>query len=266
MADQTYTAFWLGYEPSGPGDGPTLPQTPPYIDVLVLAFANLFPGNTTCQEFLQKANSGDSIRAGIAALRQSSPTLKIMLSIIGTPSPAVGWNTGITDPDAFGAWCADLAERWDLDGFDIDNEDLDSFPGDAFCKTVQGMRKAMPQALLTMDTYLFDRDSAVIKTLAPCLDGINTMSYFSHLDQMKTLVEQYSTVIPTSKISIGVKSDKVGSITQGTSLADTAALSAWSPPAGTKRGMMLWNLSQDLQRVTGEPDGAWTRTIHANLP
>lgn len=267
MASQLYTAFWLGYIPSGgPNQGPLIENTPPYIDRLVLAFGNLFPGNTTCLQFLQKSNSEDKIRAGIAALRKSSPNTKIMLSLIGTPQPPVGWNTGITDPVQFGTWCANLAQSWGLDGFDIDNEDLDTFPGQQFVDTVIGMRNAMPNAILTLDTYLFQRDQQVIKQLAPYLSGINTMAYFLDFDSMTALVEQYATVIDPAKISIGVKSDKVGPITQGTSVQETAQLSAWNPSAGAKQGMMLWNVSSDIESITGEPDGTWTRTIHENLP
>lgn len=265
MASQTFTAFWLGYTPSGPGAGPPLSATPPYIDVLVLAFGNLFPENTTCQGFLQKSHSEDDLRAGIAAIRKSSPNTKILLSLIGTPLPAVGWNTGITDPAAFGAWCANLAHSWDLDGFDIDNEDIDSNPGQQFCDTVIGMRKAMPDKILTLDTYIFDRDKDVIKQLAPYLDSINTMAYFYDLASMKALVNQYATVIDPGKISIGVKSDKVGA-GQGTSVEDTRQLSQWEPDDGSKKGMMLWNVSSDIESVTGQPDGTWTRTIHENLP
>lgn len=261
MAGQTFTAFWLGYVPSGPGQGPVLADVPPSVDRLVLAFANLFPGNCTCQAFLQKSTTRDAIQAGIASLRQSAPQMKILLSLIGTPSPPVGWNTGITDPARFGAWCAELADDWDLDGFDIDNEDLDSFPGPAFCDAVIGMREAMPDKLLTLDTYLFDRDQAVIRQLAPVLSGIHTMAYFRDFTAMTALVEQYATVIEPGRIAVGVKSDRVGPITQGTSLADTARLCRWNPSVGPKAGMMLWNLSADLQRITGQPDGAWTRTI-----
>lgn len=265
MTTQSITAFWLGYVPSGEGAGPLLQATPPCVDVLILAFGNLFPGNTTCLQFLQTSHSRDQIRAGLAALRRSSPDLKILLSLIGTPNPPVGWNTGITDPAAFGAWCAQLAREWDLDGFDIDNEDLDTFPGDAFVATVKGMRAAMPDAVLTLDTYLFERDRAVIAALSTTLTAINTMAYFYDFDAMTRLVEQYATVIDPGRIAVGVKAGKVG-LDQGTSVADTAKLCRWNPGSGPKRGMMLWNLSQDIQSVTGQPDGTWIRTIHENLP
>lgn len=266
MATESCTAFWLGYVPSGPGAGPPLSATPPSVGRVVLAFGNLFPGNTTCQSFLTKSNSEDAIRAGIAALRTSSPGTRILLSLIGTPNPAVGWNTGITDPAIFGSWCANLAMDWGLDGFDIDNEDLDSFPGDQFVATVKGMRAAMPDKILTLDTYMFERDQAVIRQLAGVLSGINTMAYFLEFDQMTALVEQYAGVIDPAKIAIGVKADKVGPITQGTAIDDVARLCRWQPSAGTKGGMMLWNLSSDLEHVTGLPDGTYTRTIRENLP
>lgn len=266
MATQCFTAFWLGYTPSGPGAAPALAQTPAYVDRVVLAFANLFPGNVTCQGFLQKAHSEEDIRSGIAAIRKQAPNTKILLSLIGTPVPPVGWNSGITDPAAFGAWCAGLADSWGLDGFDIDNEDVDSFPGQPFVDTVIGMRQAMPDALLTLDTYIFERDQAVIGQLAPYLTGINTMAYFYDYAAMTDLVERYASVIDPAKISIGVKADKVGPVSQGTTLEDTAALSRWNPPAGAKAGMMLWNLSSDIESITGKPDGSWTCAIRDNLP
>jgi hypothetical protein len=266
MPDQKFTAFWLGYVPSGPGAGPVLEDTPSYIDTVILAFANLYPSNTTCTGFLQKSNSQDAIRSGIAGIRKDNPDTKILLSLIGTPNPSVGWNTGITNPDQFGSWCANLADEWDLDGFDVDNEDLDSFPGQPFVDAVIGMRKAMPDKIITLDSYIFDRDKTVIHDLAKYVDYINTIAYFLDFDDMTQLVEQYATVIAPEKISIGVKSDKVGPISQGTSLSETKQLTTWNPSMGPKYGMTLWNLSSDIKQVTGEPDGAWTKVIHDNLP
>ncbi len=268
MAAQKFTAFWLGYVPSGTqeGMGPLLGDTPDYVDTVVLAFSNLFPGNTTCNGFLQKSNSEDTIRAGMAQIRENNPNTKILLSIIGTPNPPVSWNTGITDPAQFGSWLSYFADDWGFDGFDIDNEDLKTFPSQQFIDTVKGMRKAMPDKILSLDTYLFDRDKDVIKALADDLTYINTMAYFLNFTQMTALVEQYASVIEPGKIAIGVKSDKVGPITQGTSVEETAKLSAWNPSEGSKYGMMLWNLSSDTKAVTGQPDGTWTRTIHENLP
>ena len=245
---------------------PPLGDTPAYVDTVVLAFSNLFPGNTTCNGFLQKSNSADTIKAGIAQLRQNNPSIKILLSIIGTPNPPVGWNDGITDPAQFGSWLAYVAEDWGFDGFDIDNEDLSTFPGQSFIDTVKGMRKAMPDKIITLDTYLFTRDKDVIKALADDLTYINTMAYFLDFADMTALVEQYATVIEPGKIAIGVKADKVGPITQGTSVEDTAKLSGWEPSGGSKYGMMLWNLSGDIKVVTGKPDGTWAKTIHENLP
>ncbi|MBY8337461.1 hypothetical protein KYN89_10390 [Alteriqipengyuania sp. NZ-12B] len=262
----TFTAFWLGYVPSGgAGEGPLLGDTPGYVDRVVLAFSNLFPGNVTSDAFLRQSNSGDKIAEGLKALRANSPDTKVMLSIIGTPNPAVGWNTGITDPDAFGQWLAYVCEEQGFDGIDIDNEDLDSFPGQQFVDTVKAMRKSIPDKIITLDTYLFERDQEVIAELADDLTSISTMAYFLDFTSMTELVEQYAGVIAPGKISIGVKADKVGPITQGTSLEDTIALAKWNPSAGQKAGMMLWNLSQDIEAVTGQPDGSWTRAIHENM-
>nr|WP_298931009.1 glycosyl hydrolase family 18 protein [uncultured Erythrobacter sp.] len=261
---QSITAFWLGYTPSGGADeGPLLDDTPDYVDRVVLAFSNLYPGNVTCNGFLQKANSADKIKAGLAAIKANSPDTKLMLSIIGTPSPPVGWNTGITDPDEFGKWLNYVCADWGFDGIDIDNEDLDSNPGQQFIDTVKGMRKAMPDKIITLDTYIFGRDKDVIKELADDLSGINTMAYFLEFDSMTALVEQYATIIDPSKISIGVKADLVSN--QGTSLEDTIKLSKWNPSGGAKAGMMLWNLSSDIEAVTGKPDGSWSKAIHENL-
>jgi hypothetical protein len=263
-AKQTFTAFWLGYTPSGGvNEGPLLGDTPDYVDRVILAFSNLFPGNVTCNGYLQKSNSADKIKAGIAAIRAKSPETKIMLSIIGTPNPPVGWNTGITDPDAFGEWLAYVCNDWDFDGIDVDNEDFDTSPGQQFVDTVKGMRKAMPEKIITLDTYIFSRDKDVIAELADDLTNIHTMAYFDGLESMKQLLEQYATVIAPEKISIGVKADLVSR--QGTSLEDTIALSQWNPAGGAKAGMMLWNLSSDIEAVTGKPDGSWAKAIHENL-
>ncbi|MEO0773646.1 MAG: glycosyl hydrolase family 18 protein [Pseudomonadota bacterium] len=264
--DQRILAFWLGYVPSGGTDqGPLLGDTPGSVDTVALAFANLYPGNVTCNGFLQKSNSEDKIRAGIAAIKDRNPDTKVILSLIGTPNPEVGWNDGITDPDAFAGWLAYVAQSWGLDGFDVDNEDLNSNPGEQFVKTVKAMRVAMPDKTITLDTYIFERDKDVIAELKDDLTNINTMAYFLEFEDMTQLVEQYASVIPPEKIMIGVKADKVGPISQGTSLADTKKLAAWNPSAGQKGGMMLWNLSSDITSVTGEPDGAWLKAIEDNL-
>lgn len=262
-AGQTLTTFWEGYTPTGPGLAPSLAATPACVDVLAVAFTNLFPGNVVCREYMQKAHSEDQIRADIASLRASAPDMKILMSLIGTPDPAVGWNTGITDPTAFARYLSTWLSSWGLDGFDIDNEDLDTWPGDPFVAAVKEMRQVMPDAILTLDTYLFDRDKTVIPQLADDLTGINTMAYFDDLETMQALVEQYAGIIDPGKISIGVKSAPLAD--QGTSLADTIALTKWNPSGGAKRGMMLWNQTLDIKGVTGQPDGTWTRAIADNL-
>lgn len=262
---QTFTAFWLGYVPTGgAGEAPPLGNTASYVDRVVLAFSNLYPGNVTCNGFLQKSSSADAIKAGLAEIRSKSPQTKQMLSIIGTPNPSVGWNDGITDPTAFGQWLAYVCDDMGLDGIDIDNEDLNTFPGQPFVDTVKAMRAAMPNKIITLDTYLFNRDQQVIAELADDLTGISTMAYFLELSAMQDLVEQYATVIAPGKISIGVKADKVG-LNQGTSLDDTIALAKWNPSGGAKAGMMLWNLSSDIEAVTGHPDGSWAKAIHENM-
>ncbi len=261
---QLLTTFWEGYTQTGPGKAPSLAATPHCVDIMTVAFTNLYPGNVVCRSYMQKAHSEDQIRADIASLRQSAPHMKILMSLIGTPDPPVGWNTGITDPTAFARNLNSWLTGWGLDGFDIDNEDLDTWPGDPFVAAVKEMRQVMPDAILTMDTYIFDRDKTVIGQLADDLTAINTMAYFDGLGAMKSLVNQYAGIIDPGKISIGVKSAPLAK--QGTSLDDTIALTKWEPPSGAKRGMMLWNQTLDIEAVTGKPDGTWTRAIADNLP
>src|SRR4051812_7377479 len=114
---QIFEAYWLGYEWSRKdgGAGLDLEEVPPYIDVVKLAFANLWPHNevSPCYVF-QKNHGWQYIKEGAAFLHKRNQ--KVMMSIIGTPDPEVKWNN-IKDPEVFATYTKRLViDDLGLDG------------------------------------------------------------------------------------------------------------------------------------------------------
>lgn len=254
--------YWLGYVDSHEygGEGYDLAEivTMP-VDVVTIAFYNLFPSNmvSTCFGMSHK-HDWSYTQQGIQTLQQAG--IKVTASIIGTPNPQVGWND-IPDPAAFAANAkALLVDTLGCDGIDIDNEDDDQ-PGSGFFEVVQALRQALGpkgsgKALLSYVTYLPYRDLPWLKQIGDAFDWVSTMAYGGDAPDQESLWEQYADVLGGGNVLVGVDCQD----SQRTDPDTVAQVAQWenAKGAGATGGMMLWNFS-------GSDANSYYDTIRSNL-
>jgi chitinase len=242
-------AYWLGYVQSvqNGGQGMDLAdaatQTP--VDVVKIAFYNLFPSNGLTVCFGMSENHGwGYTQSAIKTLQAAG--IKVMVSLIGTPDPLVQWNE-IPDPAAFAANVKSLLiDDLGCDGVDLDNED-DATPDQGFVAVVKALRAALgpkgsDKALLTAPTYLPDRDLPYLRQVGDLYDWVSTMAYWDGPSDQWHLWQQYADVLGPSNVLIGVS---CCSGMQSTSLATVKSVAQTETQRGLGKtgGMMLWNLS-----------------------
>ena len=243
--------YWLGYAATAssnpPGNAQELSDIPTNtpLDVVKIAFYNLYPNNgvSTCFGMSQK-HGWKYTQQGIQALQAAGS--KVLISLIGTPDPSVGWND-IPDPDAFAANVKGLLiDQLGADGIDIDNEGGPD-PNDNFIAVVKALRNALgpkgsPGAILTDVTYLPDRDLPWLKEVGDELDWVTTMAYWLDAADQEALWGQYANVMGAANVLIGVS---CCSGSQTTQLQTVQQVAQWETQQGTGQtgGMMLWNLS-----------------------
>ncbi|HEV2890752.1 MAG TPA: glycosyl hydrolase family 18 protein [Frankiaceae bacterium] len=237
-------AYWLGYVESvdqgGTGielaDVATMP-----VDVVTIAFYNLFPSNmlTTCFGMSQ-SHDWQYTQAGVAALHQAG--IKVTASIIGTPNPPVGWND-VPDPATFARNAVTLfVDTLGCDGIDIDNEDSDQ-PGPVFVEVVKELRAALgTSGLLSCVSYVPTRDLPWLEQVGDAFDWVSTMAYWDDYQGQLALWQQYADVLGGAKVLVGVS---CCSGDQSTPIDTVAQVAAWETQQGTGNtgGMMLWNAS-----------------------
>jgi hypothetical protein len=250
---QIFEAYWLGYEAShqNGGEGLDLKEIPDYIDVVKLAFVNLWPHNevSPCHVF-QKNHGWKYIKEGSTFLHKRNK--KVMMSIIGTPDPDVKWNK-IQNPEAFAFNAKRLViDDLGLDGIDIDNEDFEN-PGEAFFKVVAALRQTLPQeALLTYTSYIPDRDLPWLKKYGNFFNWVSLMAYWKPYKEMIELFKQYADVLGNEKVLIGVANQ--ANQGQNTPLEEVKQLASYPD----KGGIMQWALS-------AEDSLKYAEAIHENL-
>lgn len=244
--------YWLGYVPSKDvkqptGDGLGLGQiaADAPVNVVKIAFYNLYPSNMTSTCF-GMSNGHDWVytQAGIQALQKRG--IKVLASIMGTPHPSVEWND-IPDPHAFAANAKSLfIDTLGCDGIDIDNESPGD-PDEHFEAVVTALReelgpKGSDKALLTYVTYMPDRDLPWMKKVGASFDWVSTMAYWLDTAGQKELWQEYATLLGAENVLVGVAA---GNDSQSTSLRTVAEIAAWETQRGTGKtgGMMLWNMS-----------------------
>lgn len=241
--------YWLGYVQSANQGGSGIDladvakQAP--ADVVTIAFYNLFPSNmlTTCFGMSESHDWGYT-QEGIATLQAAG--IKVTASIIGTPSPPVGWND-IPDAATFaGNVKALLVDTLGCDGIDIDNEDPDQ-PDESFEEVVTALRAALgpkgsAKALLSCVSYDPGRDLPWLKDVGDAFDWVSTMAYWLDFDAQVALWQQYADVLGDTNVLVGVS---CCSGDQSTTLGTVEQLAAWETRrgAGNTGGMMLWNAS-----------------------
>jgi hypothetical protein len=260
-------AYWLGYVPSTDGNPPGAglgladvgTQTP--VDVVKIAFYNLYPSNMTSMCFgMSQGHGWTYTKPAIEALQ--SRGIRVMASIIGTPNPPVGWND-IPDPVEFAKNAKRLyIDELGCDGIDIDNEDP-ATPNRRFEEVVLALRgvlgpKGADKALLTYVTYIPSRDLPWLSRVGDRFDWVSTMAYWLDARGQIDLWNQYASLLGPQNVLIGVSTDD-GATGKDPAVVTTSAeasapqtdintitqIADWITGRGPGQtgGMMLWNLS-----------------------
>ena len=272
MSSEVYIAYWIGEEPTGPGQSPTLNKAPDYIDIIPLFYVLMNADGSLNFDRLVLHNSQSDIKGWMQEIRirqQNQPKkTRFTLGILSENFPS-------QDPKAFAQTVKAAVDDWGVDGVTVDYEPPD---GDRrILDVVQEIRTAVgPEALMTAPIY--DRWTLyldLLKSYGNLFDYLETMDYTPYLDQGTTITsyESYAQTVGTEKnpayekIAIGVSCMEPGE-DNFTPLADVIELCKHEPARSRKKaGIMLYSLSYDvISHGSGYPDGTFTETIHANLP
>jgi len=170
----------------------------------------------------------------------------------------------------------DVLDKYGLDGVDVDDE----YPTGGNTKlepVVAAMRQALGQdAILSKALYL---DYDMSRKLISYFDYGGIMDYGDSAAFLQEVYYKYLVIGWTNnKLLMGVNAGPVAQKDGNfTSVATVKAITAWQPKGGTKRGMMLWSFSQDVQQYTHDPqndaqllypnakDHEWQRAIMAAM-
>ena len=272
MSSEIYIAYWIGEEPTGTGQSPTLDKAPDYIDIIPLFYVLINADGTLNFDWLVLHNSQADIKRWMQEIRtrqqNQDKKTKFTLGILSDAFPS-------QNPAAFAQTIKAAVDDWGVDGVTVDYEPPD---GDSrIIDVVQAIRAALPpQALMTAP--IFDRWKLyldLLKSYGDLFDYLETMDYTPYLDVSTTIsnFELYAQTLGTEKnpeyekIAIGV-SCMQPSENNFTPLADVIELCKYEPSNSRKKaGLMLYSLSYDVaSHGSGYPDGTFAETIHANLP
>jgi hypothetical protein len=267
MSTETFINYWIGQEPTPPS--PALDTMPAYVNVVPLAFVTINDNWQLDFGFLCTTNSASTIQGWIKTVRANGS--QVLLSINDQKIAEV------PDVDAFVQNVVQNVVEWGVDGVDIDFEP--PYESDTVLQVTSALRPALRQALgreplLTAPIYApWAGMPQFLRRFAAELDFVTTMDYTPYPGFQGTisLVEQYAAAIGSpEKVAIGVSCMGPPDSGDFTPLADVERLCKWEPAGGTKKGVMLYTFSYDVQTRaaggTGYPDGTFTRTIHDNLP
>jgi len=248
--NQSVIIYWAGYLKSNI----TLDMIPCGTDIVILAFSNTI--NSLCDpHFLCSIYNSETIKQWVKNIR--SKGVKVLMSLIDRPEEH--WN--IVNMDTFCKSTLELVNEWELDGVDIDGES-DMSDEDCvtyFSKLVKNLRNVLPDKIITYTCYtgISSPDGPILKNIKNDIDWIQTMDYFDAFEDIKTLFNDYATIIPENKIAIGVKAD-----VSFTTLDIVKKCSNWN---SNKKGIMLWTINRDCAYYTSELVFTWFYTIHENL-
>jgi len=270
MGQYRFTNYWIGQEPTGPGQSPTLNQMPSYVNVAPLAFVSINPSYQLDFTFLTQQNSAATIQSWTRQVRAQGT--KVLLSI---NSDAFGQ---IPNASAFAQQVQSAVKTWGVDGVDIDFEP--PYASDTVLNVVGAIRSALgSNALMTAPIYSAWLSSSMLAFLtkfAAPLDYLTTMDYTPYPGFATTTswYNTYAKAIGTpQKLAIGIScmGPPQPASNNFTPLADVKRLCQWQPPGGVnKLGAMLYTFSYDIQTRPGSgtdyPNGTWTSTINQSLP
>lgn len=246
----------------------------PQIDAINLFGASFACGpNNFAPPYIRLAPSlANALQNGDVRLLQKAG-IKVVLSVTGATG-CVQWSSVPKDnAQDFANWVnQNILQHYGLDGIDIDDEyGTGPTSDDQLVAVVTAMDKAFPSDKIISKALW--QDDRVVGRIKDCLTYGCTMSYGNNADSLEKGVTDYHNAgLGYNQILIGVNAGPI-SQPQGnfTSIATTKAVTAWQPPGGTKRGMMLWSFSQDIQQFTADPqyatpyispnDHEWLKTI-----
>lgn len=247
-----FIAYWLGYAPNGVAFAP-MPQG---TTVAVAFSVGLNAETTLATDYISSGGyTWDEILSMAAELQSAG--IKVLAGVM--PTSSLTWND-IDDPATFATNLKALViDEWGLDGIEIDPEQEGGVaPSDNFIQTVQAIRAAFGNdSMLTYVSYVLDLDNALLSQCATDLDYVNLMGYFWPLDEMKSQYQDYVKVVSPTPVYLGVSPKTPAGLDVATQVADYAA--------STSGGLMMFATSQDVESITGDPDGTWSQTLLAAL-
>ncbi len=266
MSKQVFINYWIGQEPTGPGQSPTLNQMPAYVDIVPLAFVGIDDNHELDFGFLTQQNSADTIKGWVKDVQANGT--KVLFSILSDKFTSIPDK----DIDAFAKNVKKHVDDWGVDGVDIDFEPPS--PNDNVLKVLHALKTTLgPDATFTTPIYSpwqwFPKD--FVQSFASYMDYVTTMDYTPYPGFQVTIdnFNAYADLIgSTDKLVIGVSCMEPPN--NFTPIDDVIKFSQWEPNGGQKGGMMLYTFSYDITSRpgggTGLPNGAFTKAIHDNLP
>ena len=240
--NQQFIVYWLGYHQNPP----KIQLLPKGIDVVNLFLLNLATssGGTTL-DYTYITSSGVSwtdILSQAQAARANG--VKVCVSII-PPNATLIWNT-IPDPTTFALNVYNLVTSWKLDGIDIDPEQgVGVIPNATFTKVVQALGKYFgPSSTtglrMTFASYQLSSDKSLLSQTHALFDAVTLMGYFWSYNTMISQFKDYASVVGSENLLFGIGGDP-----WSTSYEETIQLAKWQPSAGSKGGMMEFNIDDD---------------------
>lgn len=263
-----FVAYWGGYFKAPTR---TLDKIPSYINVVYLAFVGCDKNSGAPIDFLCSIYDEDVIKSWVKELKSRGQ--KVMVSLLDRPE--CHWD--VINLKKYAKNVKILVDEWDLDGVDIDVES--GMSSDHYVKSFVGLIKELKNVLnngyddklISYTCYEGTQgfDGQILPQVKEDIDWLNTMAYFDNFDGMIELFNDYSTIIDSSKINIGVKAGHDGE-DQSTPLAEVIKLCKWQPNEAQgieniKGGMMLWTTNRDGPDFTKMKEWTYCDTINHNL-
>lgn len=256
MTNKLITGYWEGYIEHNVPPYP-LSHIPEDVNIIPIAFIAPTTNNTWEWGIASSVYDSDTLFNCIDDINNRGLDQKVLFSLMDTPT--VHWND--IDLDAFAKNVADTVNTKGLGGVDIDAES--GMPQNTYVSCFIGLIKSLRKYLnndkiITYTCYTESNlDKDILTEVADDIDILHTMSYFSGLNGMRDEFDFYGRLVGYDKVSIGVGVDQ-------TSLSEVKQIAKTLNKFGYNK-MMLWSLTQDVNKLTGKPTDTWLHTITENL-
>ncbi|MGB3183635.1 MAG: glycosyl hydrolase family 18 protein [Cyclobacteriaceae bacterium] len=263
MDNNVFINYWIGEEPTGPGQSPRLNEMPDCVDIVPLAFVGIDEQYNLTFDFLTQQNSADTIKGWINDIR--SRGIRVLLSINSQKFAS------IPDANAFASQVAEAVQDWGVDGVDIDFEPPSQ--SDTLLTVLEALRDTLgPDALMTSPIYSpwAWYTSDYMHKFSSYLNYVTTMDYTGYPGYNSTisLLDKYSGLLDSpDKLVVGISCMEPPN--NVTPLDDVPKLCQYQPNGNKLGGAMLYTYSYDIETRpkggTGYPNGTYTKTIHEAL-